>query len=133
MSIYFRNRELSEPLYKNKDYLTQQSQFITILRMKTSSFSMKVGTLHIHRNAGKREELGYLHIDLKDLKNVKVGFPDTGERICIHELFKVWSANREAEMHTLPTGYRTCNLEEFLGTAHDILTVKFRDDWKRAG
>ena len=132
MSIYFHDREFDEPLYRNQDYLMQQSQFITILKMKTNSFSMKVGNLNIHKEDGKSEELGYLHIDLKNLTNVKIGLPNTGEKVCLHELFKVWSQNPEAETHILPTGYRTCNLEEFLGEAHDILTVKFRDAWKLA-
>ncbi len=132
MDIYFANREFNDPMYKNQDYLNQQAQFISVLRMKTNNFSIRGGELHLEKNGVIYKEVGYLHIELRNVKSVTVCIPKLGINYSLHELFRIWNKNRDADKYELPGGFLSDNLVDFLGNCHDILTVKFQDEWKLA-
>jgi hypothetical protein len=133
MSIYFKNRSLQNPLYKNEDYRRQQRQFITVLRSRTDSFSLKVCELDMQKGETRRREMAHISIDLRDVSNIIVACSESGLRTSLHELFKVWSRSPEADWHAIDEEIVVFNLEEFLGECHDILTVKFDEEWKKLG
>lgn len=129
MSIYFQNRSPRDPLYQNEDYRKQQKQFITVLRTRTNSFSLKVGHLNLTDAQGNAIEPAFLNIDLRDVRRVTVSLPNARFRSCLHELFEVWSQNPEAHRHIVHEHVEIRNLEEILAACYDILTVKFEQDW----
>ena len=130
MSIYFEGRVLEDPNYQNEDYLNQQEQFINILKMKTSSLSIKVGEIKLEFQDKSIFANAFIHIDLDNVQSVTVSVPSTDFRYSVHELFRIRSQDPKMEHHELGGGYKCTNLTEFLGWCHDILTVKFRDEWK---
>lgn len=132
MSIYFKNRSPGDPLYNNEDYRNQQKQFISVLRSRTNSFSLKVGELELLDTDGSVLQPVYLNIDLRNVRKVTVSLPNSSFRGCLHELFELWSENPDAPVHMLPNEMEVQNLTEILGRCHDILTVKFEDEWKRS-
>jgi len=133
MSIYFSNRSLTDPHYQNADYLSQQRQFITILKSRANSFSLKVGEVEVEGKDGRQKEIGSICIDLRDVSKVTVNFPDSQINACVHDLFEIWSQAPQADFHLVNEDLKAYNLSEFLGHCHDILTVKFEDEWKRTG
>ncbi|MFW7379984.1 MAG: hypothetical protein ACOH5I_14315 [Oligoflexus sp.] len=133
MSIYFANRSLQDPQYQNEDYLKQQRQFITILKSRADVFSLRVGEVEIEDKEGRKKETGFICIDLRDVSRITVNFPSAQINACVHDLFEIWSQNPEADFHLVHDELKAYNLEEFLGQCHDILTVKFDEDWKRSG
>ncbi len=132
MSIYFRNRSPRDPLYQNEDYRRQQKQFITVLKGRTDSFSLKVGDLRLTDASGNVVEPAFLNIDLRDVKRVTVSLPNARFNSCLHELFEVWSQDPEAHQHVVRGDIEIDNLEEILAACYDILTVKFDQEWMRS-
>lgn len=133
MSIYFSNRTFRDPHYQNPEYLRQQRTFINLLKNRTDQFALKVGELELEGKDGRLKETASILIDLRDVSNTIVTFSNSQIQTSVHELFEIWSLNPDADCHIIQEELKVYNLEEFLGECHDILTVRFANEWKKTG